>query len=172
MRYMAPEVANGNPYNASCDCYSFAILLWEIMSLSTPFEMYTPKSLRARVYNGPHKRPPVDESWSPAIKQCLRRGWSEDLHTRNTMSQVRIALRKECVRVRDGDDTGLEHYQRRSTFVFRNNPTRKKRRPSMKDRAAVQATVHKVSPPREKAVKAKKSVTVTEATEAESMCEC
>jgi serine/threonine protein kinase len=38
-RYMAPEVANAKPYNATCDSYSFAILLWEMVSLQVPYEM-------------------------------------------------------------------------------------------------------------------------------------
>lgn len=119
MRYMAPEVASGKPYNERCDSYSFAILLWEIMALATPYEMYTPKSLREKVYNGPHQRPKIEESWSNAIKTCLKRSWAGDLHTRTSMAQVRSVLRTECIRVRGGDDAGLEHNRRRSTFVFR-----------------------------------------------------
>lgn len=118
-RYMAPEVANGKPYNETCDCYSFAILLWEIMALKRPYEFYTPKSLREKVYNGAHKRPPVDDSWHNSIKICLKRSWDQDLHVRSTMSQITTILRKECVSVRNGDETGLEHNRRRSTFVFR-----------------------------------------------------
>lgn len=35
---MAPEVALGRPYNELCDVYSFAIVCWEMMALSKPFE--------------------------------------------------------------------------------------------------------------------------------------
>jgi len=119
MRYMAPEVANGEPYNASCDVYSFAVLLWEIMAMKPPYEMYTPKSLREKVYNGPHKRPVIDDSWPYPIKICLKRSWGGNLHDRNTMEQVRKILRKECVQLRKGDESGLDHYQRRSTHVFK-----------------------------------------------------
>jgi serine/threonine protein kinase len=120
-RYMAPEVANSKPYNATCDSYSFAILLWEIMSLKTPYEMYTPKTLREKVYNGAHKRPPINVDWSVPVKLLLRKGWTPDLHDRSTMGAIVTILRKECVRARDGDDSGLEHNRRRSTFVFRPN---------------------------------------------------
>jgi len=30
MRYMAPEVALGHPYNHKVDVYSFAILFWQV----------------------------------------------------------------------------------------------------------------------------------------------
>jgi serine/threonine protein kinase len=119
MRYMAPEVANGKPYTATCDSYSFAILLWQMLSLKVPFELYTPKLLREKVYNGLHKRPPIDETWAQSIKICLKRSWTEDFKVRNTMSQIATILRTECVRARAGDDSGLDHYHRRSTFVFR-----------------------------------------------------
>ena len=118
-RYMAPEVHNGLPYNATCDVYSFAILLWQMLALKVPYELYTPKTLREKVYNGPHKRPLVDESWPNMIKLCLKRSWDKNIHERNTMTQVSAILRKECVRIRDGNEDGLEHYRRRSTFVFR-----------------------------------------------------
>jgi serine/threonine protein kinase len=124
-RYMAPEVANGKPYNATCDSYSFAILLWEMLSLKPPYELYTPKSLREKVYNGAHKRPLINEEWSVPMKLLLKRGWAKDLQDRSTMHAIVLILRKECVRARDGDDSGLEHNRRRSTFVFRpNRPNR------------------------------------------------
>ena len=87
--------------------------------MKRPYELYTPKSMRAKVYNGVHKRPPIDDSWHNSIKICLKRSWDKDLHRRNTMTQIKNILRKECVSIRNGDETGLEHSRRRSTFVFR-----------------------------------------------------
>jgi serine/threonine protein kinase len=118
-RYMAPEVANGQPYNETCDVYSFAILLWEVLALKRPYQLYTPKAMRENVYNGPHKRPPVDQAWPNALKICLKRSWDPDLHQRNSMAQVTTILKRECVAIRKGDESGLEHNRRRSTFVFR-----------------------------------------------------
>lgn len=37
LRYMAPEVALGKPYNLKVDVFSFGILLWQMLSLKTPF---------------------------------------------------------------------------------------------------------------------------------------
>jgi serine/threonine protein kinase len=44
-RYMAPETALNKPYNASCDTYSFCILLWQMLMLKTPFELYSAKAM-------------------------------------------------------------------------------------------------------------------------------
>lgn len=118
-RYMAPEVALGQPYNEKCDTYSMAILIWQMLAGKEPFENYTTmKSLRTRVWEG-GKRPIIDESWSQTIKLALTRGWTEDVRGRHTMKNLEKILKDEVTRLRNGDTTGLEHTRRRSTFVFR-----------------------------------------------------
>lgn len=118
-RYMAPEVALGKPYNGTCDTYSFCLLLWQMLALTTPFEVYTVKRLKERVWSSMEKRPLVGDSWPTSIKLLLKRGWANDVSNRFTMAQVEGTLKKECIRLRDGDSNGLEHQRRRSTFVFR-----------------------------------------------------
>ncbi|KAL3909831.1 MAG: hypothetical protein SGILL_007929, partial [Bacillariaceae sp.] len=118
-RYMAPEVALEQNYNEKCDVYSFALMLWQIYALKTPFELYGMKSMKSRVWGGELKRPYVDPSWPVPIKNLLKRAWSQDLQQRPGFPQVVKILRSECVRVRGGNEDGLEHSRRRSTFVFR-----------------------------------------------------
>lgn len=115
---MAPEVGLEKRYNGTCDSYSFGIMLWEMMALRTPFELYTMKSLKAKVWEA-GKRPAISEGWPNPIKFLLKRSWDEDISVRNNMQQIAIILKKECSRCRGGDDSGLEHTRRRSTFVFR-----------------------------------------------------
>jgi serine/threonine protein kinase len=118
-RYMAPEVALANHYNESCDTYSFAILLWEMMALQIPFWGYTISKLEQTVWKEPHVRPKVDGSWPVPVKLLLKRAWSADIKGRSSMKNISTILRKEVVAARAGDDSGLEHQKRRSTFVFR-----------------------------------------------------
>jgi serine/threonine protein kinase len=120
------EVGNEQPYNASCDIYSFAILFWEMFGCKVPFELYTMKSLKAKVWNDPHKRPFIQEAWPDSIRMLLERAWSHDISERPNMTEITKILRNECVRCRGGDDSGLEHGRRRSTFVFRGAKTSKK----------------------------------------------
>ena len=114
LRYMAPEVANGLSYNETCDSYSFAIVFWQMLHCKVPYEMYTPKSLREKVYNGDHRRPLIDEGLNLSIKLCLQRSWTHDFKVRSNMAEVAGILRKECVSLRGGDSTGLEHQRRRA----------------------------------------------------------
>ena len=119
-RYMAPEVANELPYNEKCDVYSMSILIWQIMACKVPYETYSCKAMEGRVYNG-DKRPKIDDSWSQPIKLLLRRAWTADISARATIKNLEDILKKEITALRGGDSTGLEHYERRSTFVYRKN---------------------------------------------------
>jgi len=119
------EVALGESYNGTCDTYSFCLLLWQMLALSTPYEVYTIKKLKERVWSKMEKRPLVDETWSASVKLLLKKGWAGNKAERFEMKQVEEILRKECIRLRDGNSDGLEHQRRRSTFVFRNAETTK-----------------------------------------------
>ena len=94
-----------------------------MLALATPFEVYTVKKLKERVWSKLEKRPQIDEGWSGSIKLLLKKGWANDINSRYTMDQVEGILRKECIRIRDGESDGLEHQRRRSTFVFRDKKT-------------------------------------------------
>ena len=118
-RYMAAEVAMGKNYNESCDTYSFAILLWEMLALQIPYAGYTKSNLENSVWQEPHVRPEVDVCWPVPIKLLLKRAWGADIKGRSSMQNISTILRKEAVAARAGDDSGLEHQRRRSTFVFR-----------------------------------------------------
>ena len=98
--------------------YSFAILFWEMLSTKTPFELYTMKSLSEKVWNGEMKRPSISKDWAPTIKTLLEQMWTPAFRTRPDFPTVTETLRKEIVQLRGGDDEGLEHTKRRSTYVF------------------------------------------------------
>ncbi|MGK3758659.1 MAG: serine/threonine protein kinase [Bacillariaceae sp.] len=116
--FFLTEVANDENYNESCDVYSFGILFWQMLSMKTPFEVYTMKVLEKRVWNGEHKRPFIDVSWSDSIKELLEISWHKDTAKRPSFQLITDRLRKECIKARGGDEEGLEHSRRRSTFVF------------------------------------------------------
>lgn len=124
-RYMSSEVANEEPYNEKSDVYSFAILFWEMLSTTIPFELYTMKSLTDEVWNGPHHRPAIDSSdpvtFSAPIVKLLEAMWSKSFRDRPDFPHVTEVLRNEVVTMRGGDEEGLGHKRRRSTFVFNKN---------------------------------------------------
>jgi serine/threonine protein kinase len=117
LRYMAPEVALGHPYNASVDAYSFSIILWEILALDRAYKSLTSEDEFKTAFRKGN-RPRLQSSFSERCKAILAGGWSPKLQDRLTMSTINGMLRRELIRLRNGDDTGLELGRRRSTFVF------------------------------------------------------
>jgi hypothetical protein len=75
------------------------ILLGQVVFLKTPYENYTPQSLREKVYDRHHRRPPiptksvVKDSCNSRIATLLEVAWHRDFQQRPTMEQfaVRIA---------------------------------------------------------------------------------
>ena len=94
LRYMAPEVAKDEPYNTSADVYSFAILLWQICSLETPFCSCTVKTHYESVIRGGY-RPEIDPSWSSALSTIMTKGWSVDMSERPDCHHIMKTLRSE-----------------------------------------------------------------------------
>lgn len=60
LAYMAPEVAQRQPYNEKVDVYSFGILLWQLLSGATPFEGMAREEYMEKVVKG-GLRPSLEE---------------------------------------------------------------------------------------------------------------
>lgn len=110
------EVALEKPYNATCDVYSFAVMFWEIYALKKPFAFVTGDNFMKLVVHG-SMRPPVPKSWPKSVKIMLNRCWSKNLSERLSIKEVSSTLKQQITYLRGGDDEGLEHIRRRSTFV-------------------------------------------------------
>ena len=86
-RYMAPEVAEVCPYGFSADVYSFAILLWEMLTLKLAFEKYSrERHYKEIIVEG--KRPKLSKSWPFVIKNLLERCWAAKPSDRPTFQSV------------------------------------------------------------------------------------
>lgn len=117
LRYMSPEVARCEPYNLTADVYSFGLLLWQVCSLMLPYDGMNRQDHSELVVYG-NERPPLDSSWSTPLRILMKRAWEPDPSVRPSMESIYKILRREICALRDGDDTGLEHFSRRSTFVL------------------------------------------------------
>jgi hypothetical protein len=114
---MAPEVAKSEPYNLTADVYSFGLLLWQVCSLDLPYEGMNRQDHSELVVYG-NERPQLDSSWSTPLRILMKRAWEPDPAVRPSMDSIYKILRREICSLRDGDETGLEHWSRRSTFVL------------------------------------------------------
>jgi len=117
LRYMSPEVARSEAYNLTADVYSFGLLLWQICSLLLPYDGMNRQDHSELVVYG-NERPPLDSRWSTPLRILMKRAWEPDPSVRPAMDSIYKILKREICSLRDGDDSGLEHTRRRSTFVL------------------------------------------------------
>eukprot|EP01042_Synura_sphagnicola_P008920 gene8920-11443_t len=87
LRYMAPEVALSLHYNEKADVYSYAIVIWALLSKQIPFKDLDRKGFRDRVVLG-GERPPLDDSWPAWLKALLCQAWNPDPILRPSMTEV------------------------------------------------------------------------------------
>ena len=85
--YMPIPVSRHEPYNFSADCYSYTLLLWQILTLSKPYEGMNRQTHAERVIYGT-ERPHLPTSWPTPLLELLKSGWHPSLHRRPSMKTM------------------------------------------------------------------------------------
>mmetsp|Transcript_17474 Transcript_17474/g.29633 ORF Transcript_17474/g.29633 Transcript_17474/m.29633 type:complete len:425 (-) Transcript_17474:1656-2930(-) len=98
LRYMAPEVANCEPYDHRVDAYSFGILFWQICSLTTPYLGYSTKMHAERVI-GQGYRPKPDQTWPLSWVKLMKDSWATDILSRPDFNHVVHVLDEEVTQL-------------------------------------------------------------------------
>eukprot|EP00934_Nitzschia_sp_Nitz4_P001101 Nitzschia sp. Nitz4//scaffold604_size2488//315//1590//NITZ4_009292-RA/size2488-augustus-gene-0.4-mRNA-1//-1//CDS//3329555507//1101//frame0 len=93
--YMSPEIAMRKPYNAKCDVYSFSILVWETLTLDSPFDNPSLGFLQKHVWQGELKRPKLGRTWNDELKKSITAAWSPNIADRPDMAQFVLQLRRQ-----------------------------------------------------------------------------
>jgi len=105
LRYMSPEVFLGSstsrscdgalPYSYSTDVYSFAILLWEIVTLKKPFgKARTLYDLTKMVFLQ-HRRPNLRLVHSRRVRQLLQASWDPNPELRPSFAPIVAQLQQQ-----------------------------------------------------------------------------
>lgn len=92
-RYMDPIVMS-QPYNEKVDVYSISILLWQTLSLETPFELLRTMKMFQKKVVKEGLRPICHPSWSKSLVDLMHRGWG-DIHQRQSMKDFLNTLLEE-----------------------------------------------------------------------------
>ena len=87
LRYMAPEVADGLPYNASADVYSFGIILWELNAAKKPYEGLNRESFYERIVHG-GERPHLSKKWPKELTALMAECWDDDIQKRPRFKDI------------------------------------------------------------------------------------
>jgi len=102
LRYMAPEVAKGEPYDQSVDTYSFGMLFWQICSLQTPFAGMSARAHADRVIRK-GERPKPDRSWPQSWIDIMTRAWDPDTTKRPDFDEIANFLDMEVENMEGND---------------------------------------------------------------------
>lgn len=107
LRYMAPEVMLGTPYNQGCDVYSFSIVLWEILTCQQAYSKFSQEDVFVNQVGQRHVRPMLchSQGWQLAnnkvCQDMLRAGWHGDLACRASMRDMQSKLEAEITRLQE-----------------------------------------------------------------------
>jgi len=77
-RWMAPEVLENKRISKQCDVYSYAIVIWELLTHKIPFEDITDFFQICRRVADNHERPPIPPNCSPILANLLTKFWNPD----------------------------------------------------------------------------------------------
>jgi len=95
-RYMAPEIARGEPYNLRSEVYTVCLLVHEVLTLQKPYDELQPEDHSRLVhFDLPGYRPPIfsDWKWPSELEEILHMGWG-DISQRPSMKEVNSVLKR------------------------------------------------------------------------------
>ncbi|XP_040995882.1 serine/threonine-protein kinase STY46-like isoform X2 [Juglans microcarpa x Juglans regia] len=90
-RWMAPEVINHQPYNQKADVFSFAIVLWELVTAKVPYDSMTPLQAALGVRQG--LRPDLPKNAHPKLLELMQRCWEAVPDNRPSFSEITAELK-------------------------------------------------------------------------------
>jgi len=100
-RYMAPEVARGEPYNLRTEVYTVCLLVHEVLTLQKPYDELAPEDHGKLVhFDKPGYRPPIfsEWMWPTELEGLLRTGFGE-ITQRPSMREVHSIMKKALPKI-------------------------------------------------------------------------
>jgi len=109
--WMAPEVMMGKPLDEKSDVYSYAIVLWEIITCQEPFpEMESYPVFRKAVCKD-NLRPPLSKDMLPSLCQLIERCWHRNPEERPSFAQIIMMLDQILIDCAIADECGRKFWK-------------------------------------------------------------
>jgi len=90
-RWMAPEVVRHEPYSFKADVYSFAMLLWQLITHEDPFQDISQLEAAGKVALE-KARPPLPKNTPKPVKNLIETCWADDPDERLSFDEILIQL--------------------------------------------------------------------------------
>lgn len=101
-RWMAPEVIEHKPYDEKADVFSFAIVLWELLTCRIPYSEMTPLQAAVGVVQK-GLRPDIPPSTPPALGLLMEACWAQEAAHRPSFRDLTPRLQQMLDAARDED---------------------------------------------------------------------
>ena len=92
-RYMSPEVVVNAQYSFKSDSYSFAMVLFEMLTLSKPYASYQPGQHLVKVCMEARRPNLTLYRFPKALESLIRRAWKHDWNDRVSVTTILKVLR-------------------------------------------------------------------------------
>ncbi|KAL7541284.1 hypothetical protein ACHAXR_011179 [Thalassiosira sp. AJA248-18] len=138
LRYMAPEVADCQPYNQKADVYSFArcnkakanmltfllnviytmagIILWELVAFKKPYDGMNREEFYSRVVHG-GERPVINKKWPEDLTELMKSCWDAEVVQRPNFSDIVEILDSMLAGERNGKNGDTKKKRPKNKFV-------------------------------------------------------
>ena len=110
LRYCAPEVLTHQAYNQKCDIYSFAVLLYELVTLQVAYPTLTTTSEASQLHHMETvglqgKRPGLRlYRVDPKVERIIRKSWQRNIAKRWNAAQVFRAMQEVVTSSSDSNE--------------------------------------------------------------------
>jgi len=122
LRYMAPEVAEGLPYNHKADVYSFGIIFWEMNAGKRPFSGLSRDTFYEQVVHG-GGRPHLSKKWPSELNKLIADCWNVDVDSRPTFEQIVDRIDELLTNEKGGKPLGAKNLKKRVSGIIDRHST-------------------------------------------------
>mmetsp|Transcript_25929 Transcript_25929/g.61524 ORF Transcript_25929/g.61524 Transcript_25929/m.61524 type:complete len:759 (-) Transcript_25929:605-2881(-) len=105
--FMAPENALCRPYGYASDSYSFAMLMWEVVSMELAFGGWDLEKHWQRVILGGERPCSLSHILPPALDRMMQDAWNENPSFRLTFESICEIMKTEIIERVDCDEAGI-----------------------------------------------------------------
>ncbi|KAH3763716.1 serine/threonine-protein kinase STY46 [Pelomyxa schiedti] len=92
VQYMAPELFSSHSYTVKADVYSYAIVVWEMVTRSVPYEDKDTWAIPVSVCKG--ERPSIPKETHPELAKIIKKCWNHNPSKRPTFTNALAMLAK------------------------------------------------------------------------------